>query len=88
LSKTAGVAGLRRSQKGRRRRRTKSMSDKIPVVDRTTCIGCGLCAEVAPHTFELDSELLSRVINPGGDPEEAVQEAIDGCPVAAISWEE
>ena len=62
--------------------------NKIPEVDQTTCIGCGLCAEVAPSTFALDREHLALVVNPGGDPEESIREAIDNCPVAAISWEE
>jgi ferredoxin len=64
------------------------MSSKIPEVDRITCIGCGLCAEIAPDTFEIDRERLAVVFNPGGDPEENIQEAIDSCPVAAIFWQE
>jgi ferredoxin len=60
----------------------------IPVVDQTLCISCGLCTEVAANTFELDENNLSRVIDPTGDPEEVIQEAIDSCPVEAISWEE
>jgi len=28
------------------------------------------------------------VVNPTGDPEEKIQEAIDNCPSEAISWEE
>jgi ferredoxin len=30
------------------------MRSKIPEVNRTGCIGCGLCAEIAPSTFEMD----------------------------------
>lgn len=61
---------------------------KKPVVDQSGCISCGLCTEIAPHTFELDENNLSHVINPTGDPEEVIQEAIDSCPVEVISWEE
>jgi ferredoxin len=64
------------------------MSSKIPEVDQGVCIGCGLCAEIAPHTFELDRDHIALVLNPGGDPEERIREAIDDCPVAAISWQE
>lgn len=64
------------------------MSSRIPEVDRATCIGCGLCIETAPHTFALDVERVAMVVNPGGDPEESLQEAIDDCPVAAIFWQD
>ncbi|MEJ2032319.1 MAG: ferredoxin [Deltaproteobacteria bacterium] len=64
------------------------MNGRIPEVDRTTCIGCGLCTEIAPHTFALDVERLALVVNPGGDSEESIQAAIDDCPVAAISWQD
>jgi ferredoxin len=61
---------------------------RTPVVDQTLCISCGLCTEVAPNTFELNENNLSRVTDPEGDPEDIIQEAIDSCPVEAISWEE
>jgi len=61
---------------------------KKPVVDREICTSCGLCNELAPNTFGLDDEEIAYVINPAGDPEEDIQEAIDGCPVEAISWED
>lgn len=60
----------------------------IPVVDQSQCIGCGLCVDLAPGTFELNAASLSEVINPTGDPEEVIQEAIDNCPVSCISWAE
>ncbi|MDA8166128.1 MAG: ferredoxin [Desulfobacteraceae bacterium] len=59
---------------------------RAPVVDQTLCISCGLCTEIAGGTFELDENNLSRVIDPTGDPEEVIQDAIDSCPVEAISW--
>lgn len=61
---------------------------RTPVVDQTLCISCGLCTEIAGNTFELDENNLSHVIDPHGDPEDVIQEAIDSCPVEAISWQE
>jgi len=61
---------------------------KKPVVDREICTSCGLCNELAPNTFELDDEEIAYVKDPAGDSEEDIQEAIDGCPVEAISWED
>jgi len=61
---------------------------KVPVVDQDICTSCGLCTELAPHTFRLNKDDLAEVMNPTGDPEDAIQEAIDGCPVEAITWKE
>ncbi|MEN6302731.1 MAG: ferredoxin [Armatimonadia bacterium] len=60
----------------------------IPVVDQDTCIGCGLCTQLAPKTFELNEDAVAQVVDPEGDDEATIQQAIDGCPVAAISWSE
>ncbi len=59
-----------------------------PVVDVDLCTGCELCIDIAPNTFEMDEEGVSTVVDPQGDDEEAIQEAIDTCPVEAISWAE
>lgn len=61
---------------------------QIPVVNQDECIGCGTCAELAPATFRLNDDEKAEVINPHGDPEDDIQEAIDSCPTEAISWEE
>jgi len=60
---------------------------KKPVVDKEKCIGCGTCAVLAPKTFKLTNESKVEVINPPGDEEEKIKEAIDACPVNAISLE-
>jgi len=44
--------------------------------------------DIAPNTFELNDEGVSEVIDPEGDDEDAIQEAIDSCPMEAISWAE
>ena len=60
----------------------------ILVVDPDLCTGCELCVDIAPDTFQMNEEDISEVVNPQGDNEDAIQEAIDSCPSEAISWEE
>lgn len=57
-------------------------------IDENTCIGCGLCVTLAPKTFRMDEDNKAEVINQAGDPEEKIQEAIDSCPVTAITQSE
>ncbi len=59
-----------------------------PVVDPDLCTGCELCVDIAPNTFEMNDEGVSTVVDPEGDDEGAIQEAIDSCPAEAISWAE
>jgi ferredoxin len=61
---------------------------KTPVVNQDECISCGLCAEICPEVFRMNDQDISEVYNPAGAPPEKIQEAIDGCPVQCIHWEE
>ncbi len=61
---------------------------KKPTVDLDLCTGCGACVDMCPEVFALNDDGLSTVINPTGAPEDKIQEAIDSCPVDAISWAE
>lgn len=61
---------------------------KIPVVDKEKCIGCGTCTVLAEKTFKLNSEGKAEVIEPVGNDEKTIQEAIDSCAVQAITWKE
>ncbi|MDT0453965.1 ferredoxin [Streptomyces hesseae] len=53
-------------------------------VDRTRCVGSGLCASVAPGAFRLDERRRSSPVEESTAPSEAVLEAAEGCPVEAI----
>ena len=55
-------------------------------VDQDICIGCGLCASIAPEVFRLNDNGVSEVHNQSGVEEEKIQEAIDSCPVNCIHW--
>lgn len=56
-------------------------------VDKSGCIGCGLCASTCPEVFEMESDGTAGVIaNPVADSDQAAaQEAADGCPVSVIT---
>ncbi len=56
------------------------------VVDKDTCISCGLCVSTVPEVFEMDDDGKAVAVSDTTEEnKESVQEAIDGCPVDAIS---
>lgn len=58
-------------------------------VNQELCIGCGLCAGIAADVFELDNDGKARALDTVNEENRGqVQEAIDACPVAAITWTE
>jgi len=57
-----------------------------PKVDMDTCIGCGLCTELCPKVFELRDD-KAWVINGNACDTCDCQQAVDSCPVTAISME-
>ncbi len=48
-------------------------------------MGSGQCCWYAPGTFDQDDETIAIVIDPDGDPAEAIKAAVDGCPTQALS---
>jgi ferredoxin len=58
---------------------------KTVTVDKKTCIGCGSCVAIASKTFALSDDGKAIVINPSGDLDDVIQQAVDGCPVGSIT---
>lgn len=56
------------------------------VVDQDRCIGCGACVGIASDTFEFNEDGLSIVKN--DEVTEEATDAMNSCPVDAISIEE
>lgn len=57
-------------------------------VNQDDCIGCGLCAELCPEVFRMNAEGLAEAygdITPGNETD--ARQAMDGCPVSAITIE-
>ena len=60
-----------------------------PVVDLDKCTGCGTCMALCPQTFEFNSDGKSRVVDELGCQKGCdCQQAVDSCPVGAISLQE
>ena len=58
------------------------------IIDKEMCIGCGLCASICPEVFEMGDDGKAKVIEKSTKSTlNAVQEAVDSCPVSAISEE-
>ena len=56
-------------------------------VDKEKCLGCGVCVAIAPKSFKLNDEGKSEPIEPSGDDKEIIENAVESCPVGAISIE-
>lgn len=59
------------------------------MIDRSGCIGCGMCAATCPEVFRMDDEGLAEVYGEvDAATAESCQEARDNCPVSVISLED
>lgn len=54
-------------------------------VDRKVCIGSGQCVHFAPGVFTQGEDAISVVVDPRGEPEERIVQAVITCPVEAIT---
>ncbi|WP_328909932.1 ferredoxin [Streptomyces sp. NBC_00234] len=62
------------------------MGDRWQVeVDRSVCIGSGMCLNHAPDGFRLDTARQSHPVDPESDANERILAAAEGCPVEAIT---
>ncbi len=57
------------------------------VVDRELCIGCALCEEICPEVFRLADDGIAYVLddNPPHETYADIEDAVESCPVTAIS---
>jgi ferredoxin len=57
-------------------------------VDKNSCIGCGLCANICPDVFEIKGDIAIVKSDPVS-PEniECCRQAAEDCPVSAITIE-
>ena len=59
------------------------------IVNQDSCIGCGLCISTVPEGFEVNADGKAEASgHTTTENKSAVQEAIDACPVQAISWDD
>jgi len=61
-----------------------------PIVDKDTCIACGLCPSICPECFDMQDDGKAGAIVedvPDGS-EDSAKEAEESCPVDAIVIEE
>lgn len=57
------------------------------IVDQEKCIGCGFCCELCGSVFRMNNDGKAEGYQkPNSENMADAQSAIDGCPVAAISW--
>ena len=61
----------------------------IAFVDRDSCIGCEACVGICPEVFSMDDEGISVAIDGelAADLVESAEEAMECCPVSAITVE-
>ena len=60
---------------------------KIPVVELSDCILCGICEELSPAVFHIGNPGYVQVADLENYPEEELNDAIKHCPAKCIAWE-
>jgi len=61
---------------------------KVPVVDLSACIRCGVCIEACPEVFKMNDAGFLAVAELNDYPERNVNEAIMCCPTDCIYWQD
>ncbi|APM41059.1 ferredoxin [Clostridium kluyveri] len=59
------------------------------LVDKATCISCGLCPEVCPDVFDMDDDgkAVAAANEVPKTSQDSAKEAAESCPVSAITVE-
>jgi ferredoxin len=60
---------------------------KVPVVELSDCIECGICVDLCPEVFRMNDAGYVEVIDLSTYPQEAVDEAVKNCPADCIYWD-
>ncbi len=59
-----------------------------PQINKELCIGCGACESICPDVFKLDDGKSTVIDLPDYTPYQSkIEQAIEACPVQAISLE-
>ena len=61
---------------------------KMPVVELSLCIRCGICVDLCPEVFRLNDVDYVEVTEVTDYPELEINDAIKCCPTDCIYWEE
>ena len=56
-----------------------------PTVDKDLCVGCALCTQVCSDVFEMGADGKAEVKDGAYLNAACIQDAVDQCPVGAIS---
>ena len=63
----------------------KPEREAFSFVDERSCVGCNLCAAIAPATFYMEEDHgMARIYRQHGDAPEVIDEAKAACPVGCI----
>ena len=63
----------------------KPEREAFAFVDERSCVGCNLCAAIAPATFYMEEEHgMARIYRQHGDAPQVIDEAKAACPVGCI----
>ena len=56
------------------------------IVDKDACIGCGLCAQMAPDVYDMQGDIaVVKVSDVSAAQAADAKSAADQCPVSAIA---